>query len=60
MKDRRKMDYTVRVDRLSEQVIPELLESLERRELQVMITFGKSSLRLGSEPGQKLGRGQGP
>ncbi len=33
------MDYTVRVDRPSEQVIPELVNALERRDLRVMITF---------------------
>lgn len=33
------MDYTVHVDRPSEQVIPELVNALERRRLRVMVTF---------------------
>ncbi len=33
------MDYTVHVDRPSEQVIPELINSLERRGLRVIVTF---------------------
>ena len=33
------MDYTLHVDRPSEQVIPELVADLEQRGLRVMITF---------------------
>ena len=33
------MDYTVHVDRSSEQVIPDLVNALQRRNLRVMVTF---------------------
>jgi hypothetical protein len=39
MKGRLPMDYTLRVDRPSEQVISELVKALQRRGLRVMITF---------------------
>jgi hypothetical protein len=39
MKGKPAMDHTLRVDRPSQQVIPELLEVLQRRGLRVMITF---------------------
>jgi uncharacterized Zn finger protein len=33
------MDYTLRIDRPSEQVIPELVQDLQRRGIRVMLTF---------------------
>jgi hypothetical protein len=39
MKDKQAMDYTLHVDRPSEEVIPELVTSLERHGLRVMVTF---------------------
>jgi hypothetical protein len=39
MKDKQAKDYTVHVDRPSEEVIPELVTILERHGLRVMITF---------------------
>ncbi len=39
MKGKPAMDHTLRVDRPSEQVIPELVNALQRRGLRVMITF---------------------
>lgn len=39
MKGKPSMDHTLRVDRPSEQVIPELVNALQRQGLRVMITF---------------------
>jgi hypothetical protein len=39
MKGKRTMDYTVHIDRSSDQVIPDLVNALQRRNLRVMITF---------------------
>ncbi len=39
MKGKRTMDYTVHIDRSSDQVIPDLVNALQRRNLHVMITF---------------------
>ena len=39
------MDYTLRIDRPSEQVIPELMEALRQRQLQVAISFDLQQAR---------------
>jgi hypothetical protein len=44
------MDYTLQVDRPSEQVIPDLVSALQRQELQVTTSFDLQVARAGQQP----------